>query len=597
MPDQRSVPSLALERPRLLSWPARHAYSVLAILCLMLWLPGILGLPALDRDESRIAQSARQMIQTGDLAQVHFDTKAVRGEPLGIYWAEAAASTVTGYFANSAKPDHGAIWSYRLPSLLGGIAAVWLTVWAGSLFGAEAGFLAGLLMGLSVLTTAAASIATPDALFLAAILGAEAALMRIYCEGMAGQRALLRTALLGWAALAVAILVEGVTAIGIVGATLVALLVWDWWEHRPGKVGTDLPSGRVPQNETSRVHWLRQTRPLPGAALLLLILAPWVVAATRQGRGMSVLAELAAGAFAGLTGANGHGAPPGYYFLTASLGFWPAILFLLPALGFALTRVRDPAIRFLIAWAGANWTMMAIIPGKLPGSILPVYPALAILVAVWLLAPSPGVFRFHRLLASVSALQFLIGLTVLAAAPILLSRLYGESQGPIFTVIVVAMLGLSALAMSLIGARLMALPLALLAFVIVVPVLTVTVAPALNRLWTSRTLAAMVAKDSRKGDPLPALAGFRQPSLIFALNDKVHLTDGRGAAAWGSYLGGLALVADSQRPAFLERLHALYSDAVPLGRVEGYDYSRGRAVDVTVYRVRALVFAIPPPEE
>ena len=190
--------------------------------------------------------------------------------------------------------------------------------------------------------------------------------------------------------------------------------------------------------------------------------------------------------------------------------------------------------------------------------------------------PFPGALRFRRLLASVSALQFLLGLTALAAAPILLSRLYGGSQGPVFAVIVVAMLGLSALAMSLTGARRMALPLALLSFIILVPVLTVTVAPTLDRLWTSRALAALIAKDSRKGDPLPALAGYRQPSLIFALNDKVRLTDGRGAAQWSSYLGGLALVADRERPAFLERLHALYSDAVPLGRVEGYDYSRGR---------------------
>ena len=307
MPDQRPVPSLTLERPRLLSWPARHAYPVLAILCLMLWLPGIVSLPALDNSESRIAQAARQMIQTGDLATVRFDTGAAREEPLGIYWAEAAASAVTGYLANPAKPDHGAIWAYRLPSLLGGIAAVWLTVWAGSLFGAEAGFLAGLLMGLSVLTTAAASIATPDALFLAAILGAEAALMRIYCADGAQTR--LRTVLLGWAALAVAILIKGLAAIGIVGVTIVALLIWDW------------------RTSFRLSGWLKQTRPIPGAALLLLILAPWVIAATRQSHGMDVLAAMGEGAFARLTGANGHGAPPGYYLLTASLGFWPAVLF------------------------------------------------------------------------------------------------------------------------------------------------------------------------------------------------------------------------------------------------------------------------------
>ncbi len=575
MPDPRPAPSLTLERPRLLSWPARHAYAALAVLCLMLWLPSVLSLPALDRDESRIAETARHMLETGDFAHAGFDARLSREKPLGIYWAEAAATAAASELVPSAKPNHGDIWTYRLPSLFGGIAAVWVTVWAGSLFGAEAGLLAGLLMGFSVLMTAMASIATSDALFLAAILGTEAVLMRVYCAR--GERAPLRIAMLGWAAFAVAILLKGPAAIGMVGATIAALLVWDW---------------RASFGDSG---WLKRTRPLWGAPLFLLILAPWLMLMARQGHGPTFLTAMGA---ARLSGADGHGAPPGYYLLTTTLGFWPATLFLLPALGFSISRARDPAIRFLIAWAGGSWAMLALIPAKLPNYILPTYPALAILIAVWLLAPAgESGPRLRRLLASISALQFLIGLAVMAAAPVLLPRLYGESGGPVFAVILTAMLGLSALAMRLTGARLMALPLALLAFVILVPVLTVSVAPRLNGLWTSRTLAALVAKDSKRGDPPPALAGYREPSLIFALNDHVRLTDGRGAAEWGSYLGGLALVADSQRPAFLERLHALYSGAVPLGRVRGFNYSRGQRVNVTVYRVRALVFEVPPPEE
>jgi 4-amino-4-deoxy-L-arabinose transferase-like glycosyltransferase len=575
MPDPRPVPSLTLERPRLLSWPARHAYAVLAALCLMLWLPGLLSLPALDRDESRIALAARHMLETGDFIRIRFDAQTGRAKPLGVYWAEAAAIAAVGDFARSAKPGHGAIWTYRLPSLLGGVAAVWLTVWAGSLFGAEAGLLAGLLMGFSVLMTAMASIAIPDALFLAAILGTEAALMRIYCaKGGRG------TAIFGWAAFGAAILVKGLVAVGMVGATVAALLIWDW--------RTSFGGG----------GWLKRTRPLWGAPLLLLILTPWLMPVARQGHGMTILLAMGEGAVR-LAGADGHGAPPGYYLLTTTIGFWPAILFLLPALGFSIPHARNSAIRFLIAWAGAGWTMLALVPAKLPNYILPVYPALAILTAVWLLAPGAAESspRLRRLLASVSALQFLIGLAAMAVASILLLRLYGEGAAPVFAVILAAMLGLAALAMRFTGARLMALPLALFSFAILVPVLTVSVAPRLDGLWTGRTLAVLVVKDSRHGDPPPALAGYREPSLIFALNDKVRLTDGRGAAEWGAYLGGLALVVDSQRPAFLERLRALYSDAVPLGRVHGFNYSRGQRVNVTVYRVRALVFEVPPPEE
>jgi hypothetical protein len=41
--------------PRWLAWAARRPLPLLALLGLLLWLPGILSLPPLDRDESRFA--------------------------------------------------------------------------------------------------------------------------------------------------------------------------------------------------------------------------------------------------------------------------------------------------------------------------------------------------------------------------------------------------------------------------------------------------------------------------------------------------------------------------------------------------------------
>ena len=38
----------------------------LALLCLLVWLPGFFSIPPGDRDESRFAQASRQMVETGD---------------------------------------------------------------------------------------------------------------------------------------------------------------------------------------------------------------------------------------------------------------------------------------------------------------------------------------------------------------------------------------------------------------------------------------------------------------------------------------------------------------------------------------------------
>src|SRR5581483_10779001 len=167
------APAEPASPPRWLAWAARRPLPLLALLGLLLWLPGILSLPLLDRDESRFAQSSRQMVESGNWVDIRLGHVPRYKKPVGIYWLQAAATSVAG------RDDQ--IWTYRLPSLFGAIAASWLTVWVAlAVAGAEAAFLAGLLMLGSVLLTAEASIATTDAVLLACSLGMQGVLIRIY---------------------------------------------------------------------------------------------------------------------------------------------------------------------------------------------------------------------------------------------------------------------------------------------------------------------------------------------------------------------------------------------------------------------------------
>src|SRR5713226_9138475 len=93
-------------------------YALLAGLCLLLYLPGIAAIPPLDRDEARFAQATRQMVETGDFLRIRFQDEARNKKPAGIYWLQAVA---VGAFST---PNATAIWPYRLPSLLGAMAAV-----------------------------------------------------------------------------------------------------------------------------------------------------------------------------------------------------------------------------------------------------------------------------------------------------------------------------------------------------------------------------------------------------------------------------------------------------------------------------------------
>jgi 4-amino-4-deoxy-L-arabinose transferase-like glycosyltransferase len=588
MSDATAVPAspAPAAKPHFLSSKALHrlAYPLLAVLCLMLWLPGILSLPALDRDESRFAQSSRQMLDSGNFVDIRFGQVPRYKKPVGIYWMQAAATAIARHAENLADGQDTKIWTYRLPSLIGGIAAVWLTYWLGSLFGADIGLVAALLLGFSVLATTEATIATTDAVLLAAVMGVQGVLLRIYKAAADGSSVPMRLAMWGWAAFALGILVKGPVIAGVAGSTIVALLIWDW-RAKTGIFWT----------------WLKATKPVWGLALTFLIVTPWLVAIWRESQGAFFQQSLGNDFAAKLAGGQeSHGAPPGYNIVLSTIAFWPAILFVAPAVGFGIAKAKEPMVRFLLAWAGSWWLVCEAVPTKLPHYVLPAYPAVAILTALWVLMSkgedqglSPG---WRKTLSTIAILQFLVGLVALTIAPVWLPKLYGDgfATGLIAFAVIGGLLGLGALVMLLTGARLIAVQLALVSFLVLAPTLTAGAGPRLTDLWLTQKLKVLVTKDTRPGDPPPSLAGYEEPSLVFALGADVNLTDGRGAAKLGADFGGLALVDDYEQPKFLARLAELQSDAVPVDEARGFDYSRGKKVHVTVYRVRKLIYAPPP---
>ncbi|HEU0096857.1 MAG TPA: glycosyltransferase family 39 protein, partial [Rhizomicrobium sp.] len=517
----QTAPAL-LAPPRFLAVLARRPYVVLAVLGLLLWLPGILSLPALDRDESRFAQSSRQMVETGNLVDIRFGHVPRYKKPIGIYWLQSASTAVLGMGSDSR------IWTYRVPSLLGGIAAAWLTVWCALTFASvEVALVAGLLMLGSVLLTAEATIATTDAVLLACVLGVQGVLLRVYRaarEPEAPQPSS-RLVWLGWVACAAGILVKFPVVPGVAAVTVIGLLAWerDW-------------------------RWLARLKPARGFLLTLLLVMPWLVAITIQSRGAFLEQSLGNDFAAKIAGGQeSHGMWPGYYLLLSAATFWPAILFIAPGIVIGIARRGEPAIRFLLVWAGAWWVLVEAVPTKLPHYVLSSYPALAILGALFVLTPPESIRSIGMTLARrIAAIQFVIGTCLLAAGPIVLPRMFGAGDAWWLMALAGAgvALALAALVLSMRRAQAWAVVLSVLAMLMIVPTLTAVAAPRLSQLWVSRSLKPMVVANTQPGDPPPALAGYQEPSLMFALGADVVLTDGTGAADAGAKAGGLALVED-----------------------------------------------------
>ncbi|HEX4027260.1 MAG TPA: glycosyltransferase family 39 protein [Rhizomicrobium sp.] len=565
-PDPVTAPALeAAPPPRWLTVVGRHPFALLALLGLLLWLPGMLSLPALDRDESRFAQSSRQMVDSGNWVDIRFGQVPRYKKPVGIYWLQAGATELAGLVTG--RDDQ--IWTYRLPSLLGGIAAAWLTVWCAlAVTEAEAALLAGLLMLGSVLLTAESTIATTDAVLLACALGMQGVLLRLYraARDDDAPKPSGRLVLWGWAAAAFGILVKFPVVPGIGIATMIGLVAWD-----------------------RKWDWLRGVRPMRGLVLTFLLVSPWLIAIAIQSQGAFFQQSLGndfASKIAG--GQESHGAWPGYYLLLSAACFWPSILFVLPGVALGLARRAEPGIRFLLVWAASWWLIVEAVPTKLPHYVIGAYPPLAILAAMFVLDPRP--VKWLAAARWIGVVQFGTGAVLFTAAILLAPHYFGNGIGwPVLAAAGAgAVLALAALILAALRKPLTALLLGLAAIFVFAPGLTVLVAPRLEQLWISERLKAIVAAAGRPGDPSPAIAGYQEPSLVFALGADVVLANGAGAAEAGAHSGGLALIEDSERGAFLARLAELQADAKPVGDLSGFNYSRGRKQHVTVYRVAQL---------
>lgn len=79
-----------------------------------------------------------------------------------------------------------------------------------------------------------------------------------------------------------------------------------------------------------------------------------------------------------------------------------------------------------------------------------------------------------------------------------------------------------------------------------------------------------------------AVAGFAEPSLVFALGTPTEL-DGPAEAAQAVVEGRPAIVEQREEPAFREALKAREGSAVLVARVDGINYSKGDPMTLRVY--------------
>jgi 4-amino-4-deoxy-L-arabinose transferase-like glycosyltransferase len=320
------------------------AAAALAILCWFVLFHN-LGAPALmEPDEGRNAEVAREILLLGDWITPHYDFIPYLDKPMFFYWLAAAAYKLFGVSEFSA----------RLPSALAALGCVLLVYDLGRRF---AGRWAGLWSGL-VLSTSPAFMAFSRAVIFDMTLAffITLALWAFERGRAAAATRATKFFLVMYAAAAGAVLAKGP-----IGLAIPALVIGAYW----------LVRRRQPP--------LGAMKPLSGAAIVLLIAAPWYLWAEARNPGYLHYFFVEENFLRYLTPRFNRGQPWYFYLEVLAIGFLPWTTML--QLPFTrASELKNEDRLFILLWVAVPFIFFSFSAAKQPGYILPAFPPLALLV-------------------------------------------------------------------------------------------------------------------------------------------------------------------------------------------------------------------------
>lgn len=462
--------------------------ALIALFCLTLYLAGNDRSALWDRDEPRFAQATREMLKTGDFVVPHFNGEIRYDKPVLIYWLMGASYSLFGVNEFAA----------RFISALAGTAAV-ITLYfiALSLFDHLVALFSAVILALSMQMFVAAKFAITDATLLFFILISFLSYLRLY----EGKRKLLWSLIL-YAALALQALTKGP-----VGPAVFILTI----------LGFSLFSKNLRPIRTLGSVW--------GILLFLIILTPWLVLVQKATGGKFLAGSLGRHVLErSLSPREGHSGLFFYYLLILIPLFFPWITFLPSAIYSTCKKsIKHKPVIFLLSWIALPFVMFSVIRTKLPHYILPIYPALSIIVAAYFrdvfISKQP---IWEKTGGKISALAFaVLALLFAAGLPVLL--IIFHMPRPIYAYIPSSIILLIATALFLRAliqrhdTRAFAfLTLSTSLFLITFILFTV---PSISSYNLSKPLAKAILSEARTHDTIAAL-NFAEPSLVFYLGNR-----------------------------------------------------------------------------
>ena len=334
--------------------PNRRDRVLLLVLALAVAFPFLGSFGLLEPDEGRFAQIGREMAASGDFLVPRLNGIEQFYKPPLVYWVSALGYRIFGVTE----------WVARLPSALAFAGVLWLTGWMGwRLGGRKVGWMAALIL---------ASMVEPYAL---------------------GRQITLDMSLTFWVTAAVACLVGVGTGVQGKGVGYLFFLCMGLGFLAKGPMAWVVPlSGAIPWVWVARKSGERVILPWRNGALLTLGLAmSWfVVVCLRYPELWNYfLGYELVERFASTT--HGRSKPWWFFLPILAIGTVPWTGFLPGLVRQVWTKIQEKKME-PVSWAlGASvvipFVVVSCSGSKLLTYILPIYPSLALMLAIWLGGP------------------------------------------------------------------------------------------------------------------------------------------------------------------------------------------------------------------
>ncbi len=537
---------------------------LLLALALALWF-GTLGYRHLIHpDEGRYAELAREMLASGDWVTPRLNGILYFEKPALQYWMGAASFAVFGLNEFAAR-----LW----PGLTAALAVLSLWWVARRMAGPRVALYAACVLGSCVWWIANGHFLNLDMSLSAFLTIALAG----FCHAQrdeASERATRNGMLVTWAAMALAVLSKGLIGVVLPGAALALYSV----------AARDFAVWR-------RMHWIK------GALVFFAIAAPWFVAVSLRNPEFAKFFFIHEHFDRFLT--TGHRRTGSWHYfvddLLAGLLPWTTLLPGALMAGWRREPGRFQPNRLMLVWAVFIFVFFSASSSKLPSYILPMFPALALLVAQRL-----DVLPARRLAAHAIAV-LLLSVTVVAVVAIAPGFLGRGSSAPMaadlrygeWIVVGAGVLGIGcALAIALARARrktaaVLAITFASLAGTQVVLLGHQTYAP----LKSARTLAQRIDGQLAPDAPFYAVQTYDQ-TLPFYLRRTVTLVD------WvDEFATGIRIEPQLQVPTLelFEQQWLARKGAAALMQIERFEaYERAGLPMRVIYRDAKRVVVVSP---